>query len=201
MSQHKPDNAGSLNHAPEMTRDQLQIALNFAATKGKEAEKFCMILYLGRLCGLRIGEIAKLKVSDILHPNHTVKEQVTLTKHVTKGRRPRKAILNDFVMNELAGYLQHIRISDRALIGSQKGSHYTASSLTDKVNKFLEEAELYDVTSHSMRRGFITELLLANKPLPVVMEIVGHAQMSTTQRYARAPDTYKREAVALMNDV
>lgn len=52
---------------------------------------------------------------------------------------------------------------------------------------------LTDVTPHSLRHSAATQMLSSGIPLPVVQEILGHAQISTTQIYARVLEEYLKK--------
>jgi integrase/recombinase XerD len=57
---------------------------------------------------------------------------------------------------------------------------------------------LYGCSSHSGRRTFITKLSSKSVPLKVLMEMVGHRNLQTTQRYIDVTTDMKRAAVELV---
>lgn len=82
-----------------------------------------------------------------------------------------------------------------ALIASQKGGHFTANSLCQLFGEIYREAGVSGATSHSGRRGFITKLAHSGVSAKVIMELVGHKYLTTTQRYIEVTDDMKRNAV------
>jgi integrase/recombinase XerD len=60
------------------------------------------------------------------------------------------------------------------------------------------KAFMLNATSHSGRRGFITELANYSVGIKVIMELAGHRQLGTTQRYINVTPEQKRNAVELI---
>jgi integrase/recombinase XerD len=61
-----------------------------------------------------------------------------------------------------------------------------------------KNAGLDGASSHSGRRSFITKLSAQSVPLKVLMEMVGHRNLQTTQRYIEVTPDMKRAAVELI---
>jgi integrase/recombinase XerD len=60
------------------------------------------------------------------------------------------------------------------------------------------KAFMLNASSNSGRRGFITELANHSVGIKVIMELAGHSQLGTTQRYINVTPEQKRKAVELI---
>jgi integrase/recombinase XerD len=157
---------------------------NFIRAK-RHSERNLAIYLLTRRAGLRIGEVSKLKMTDVLDAKGQLKEVITLRSAVTKGNKVREAYLsNPELRSALVQYIsKRPKYKCDALFVSQKLVAFTPKSLAHTMNKLYTEAGFYGASSHSGRRGAASSLL--NKGLDVVslMRFLGHANVSTTQEY------------------
>jgi integrase/recombinase XerD len=155
-----------------------------------------MMLKLLHGAGLRVGELAALQIKDVVNVDGSIRDQVILQPHQTKGHRQRVVYLNDKLQLELADYLQTVDQRGR-LFKTQKRDHFTANTLQSVVTSLYRRAGLVDCSSHSGRRSFITKLASAGVSARVLQELAGHQNLATTQRYIDVTDAMKRRAVEL----
>lgn len=160
------------------------------------AHRNAMMLKMLHGAGLRVGELAALLVSDVVNVDGSIRDQVILQPHQTKGHRQRVVYLNDKLQLELADYLQTVDQRGR-LFKTQKRDHFTANTLQAVVTCFYRRAGLVGCSSHSGRRSFITKLASAGVSARVLQELAGHQNLATTQRYIDVTDAMKRLAVEL----
>lgn len=158
-----------------------------------------MLSYMG---GLRVGEIAALKVGDVLDSEGRVREQVRLSAAITKGGHARTAFVNDRLRKELERYTDSLsdkqRQSERPLLVTQKGKPFTANVLCQLMGGLYKQAGFDGASSHSGRRWFITKLAHNGVSAKVIMTLAGHKHLGTTQRYIDVNDDMLRKAVALI---
>ena len=169
-------------------------------TKTKNAHRNRAILLLTHLAGMRIGEVAAVRVCDVLASDNTVRDEINLSAAQTKGTRSRSVLLNERMRAELASYMQTIRVTDskQALFCSQRSAAFSANSLTQVVNGIYRQAGLDGASSHSGRRGFLTNLAEKGVSVRVMMALAGHRNMATTQRYIDLRPGVLRNAVELV---
>ena len=185
--------------AKTLNERELQRLLDYVA-KTKNAKRNRTILLLTHLAGMRIGEVAAVRVCDVLAMDGSVRDEINLTAAQTKGNRSRSVLLNERMRGELASYVQSLRYKDtkQALFSTQRSAAFTANSLTQIVNGIYKQAGLDGCSSHSGRRGFLTNLAEKGVSVRVMMALAGHRNMATTQRYIDLRPGVLRNAVELV---
>lgn len=158
-----------------------------------------MLSYMG---GLRVGEIASLKVSDVLSSDGLVREQIRLTAEVTKGGHARTVFVGEKLSKEIARYTATLsdkqRQPERPLLVTQKGKPFTANVLCQLMGEIYRQAGFDGASSHSGRRWFITKLAHSGISAKVIMTLAGHKHLGTTQRYIDVNDEMMRQAVSVL---
>ena len=187
------------NHARILSQSEFEQALE-TAKSSTYSNRDRLLLFLSHHGGMRVGEIASLRHSDVLTINHQVKDIIRLSKAVTKGRQARDVMVSPVLAKELASfYAQHTDLDlKQFVIVNRYNRPFSSNALSIHFLKLYDKAGLHDASSHSGRRGFITKLHHKGVPLRTIMELVGHRQMSTTQIYIDTDDAQKRNAVAML---
>jgi hypothetical protein len=72
---------------------------------------------------------------------------------------------------------------------------FTPSILRDRWNEVREKLDLKALTWHGLRATFATRLLRAKERIELVRDLLGHADIRTTERYAVVLENDKREAM------
>ncbi len=187
--------------AKVLTERELKRALAVAATR-RHADRDRLALLLTHWAGMRVCEVAALTRDKVLGPAGEVLEEWRLSSDQTKGDKGRVVFANAKLKRELAAYLQtHPSKDPKApVLMSQKGRDkgFSANTLCQLINTIYREAGIQGATSHSGRRGFITTLANGSVGIKTIMELAGHRQMSTTQRYIQVTPEQKRKAVELV---
>lgn len=132
-------------------------------------------------CGLRVGELTSLDVGAIDLENHQVRV-------LGKGNKERILPIGRQACSALHNYLDERGQPDQhaALFLNQRGGRLTARSVQRNLKKRLLQFNLpTDVTPHALRHSFATHLLDAGADLRVIQELLGHASLSTTQKYTK----------------
>lgn len=167
------------------------------ATVGNQrhaARNYTMLL-LTHLAGMRVGEVASLKIKDVLADDGTIRTEVLLKAEQTKGHEARVVVLNEKLRNQIAYYLHYTyKTKDlvavayaahpaKPLFYTQKSNGFTAASLTQYFFHLYRDAGFLNASSHSGRRTFITKLASKGVGVRVLMALAGHKNISTTQHY------------------
>jgi integrase/recombinase XerD len=151
--------------------------------------------------GMRVGEVASLKVSDVMNIDGSLKKEIRLSANQTKGSKGRVVLLPSRLLDELGIYLNQEKYKTRedSLFRSQKGNKgFSPDSLTHIFKKLYIRAGLENGSSHSGRRTFITSLASKGVSARVLQELAGHKHLSTTQRYIDINDEMMRRAIELI---
>ncbi|WP_299146781.1 site-specific integrase [uncultured Tateyamaria sp.] len=162
-----------------------------------------LAVMLSHYAGLRVGEIATLTWEQLLDVNGSIRSQFYLNAADTKGKEARLVHVNAKLMAELVTAQNLIKSRNRSdvtgpIIASQRGGHFSANSLAQVFARLYAGVGFTDASSHSGRRWFITELAKKGVTSKTIMELAGHKQLTTTQRYIEVTDQMKAQAVQLL---
>ena len=143
-----------------------------------------LILLYG--AGLRIGEalaLTKAEVDDLLKSG---RDTLAVTG---KGNKTRLVPLLPQALQALKSYrdacpwLAAAKPSDRVFMGARGGA-LDPAIVQKRVREIRRDLGLAEsVTPHALRHSFATHLLGAGGDLRTIQELLGHASLSTTQRY------------------
>lgn len=189
-----------MKQAKVLTEKEFKRALAICETM-QNGKRNRLMLLLSHYAGLRVGEIASLKWSDIMDRDEKPKSMFYLKAENTKAKEARQVHVNARLQRELITYWMQLhrwkKISD-PVIQSQKGGAFTGNSLVQAFSRIFHAAGIDDASSHSGRRWFITKLAHSGISPKVIMELAGHKQLTTTQRYIDVTDEQKRNAVEVL---
>jgi integrase/recombinase XerD len=167
----------------------------------KHAGRNRLALMLSHLAGLRVGEIAALTVWDVIDSESKVRQQLRLRAEITKGGQARVVFLNEKLRREVERYRTEWledRDADAPLLLTQKRTAFSPNTLCQLLGQLYRQAGLDGATSHSGRRWFITRLAHSGVSPKVIMTLVGHRNLTTTQRYIEVRDEMMKAAVDLL---
>jgi integrase/recombinase XerD len=181
--------------------EELERVLDYVKLS-KYAQRNRAILLLTHWAGLRVGEVAALRMCDVLDANLTVKSEIRLSAEQTKGAIARTVFVNEKLRIELQNYADTLKTRDPfwTFFPTQKFPRrgFTPNTLTQHMNAIYRQCQIEGATSHSGRRSFITNLASKGIGVRVLMSLAGHKNISTTQAYIDVNDDMKRRAVELI---
>jgi len=189
-----------VKQAQVLTEQDMKRVLKRCGPYGFGPRNRCMMM-LSWLGGMRVGEIAALKVGDVLSPDAQVRDEIQLKADQTKGSYGRTVLVNSQLKAEIATYLRTAKEApERAcpLIPSKSGRHFSANGLCHRFLELYDEVGLDRATSHSGRRTFITTLAHKGVNVRVLAELAGHRSIAVTQRYIDLNEKVLRAAVELL---
>ncbi len=137
-------------------------------------------------CGIRVSEIEALNISGIDFKEH-------LVRVIGKGNKERLVPIGRTALKAVRNYLdaiQYIRKKkgdypkNEPLFVNSRGGRLSARSIGRIIKRYAIESGLTsEISPHSMRHTFATHLLDGGADLRSVQELLGHASLSTTQKY------------------
>lgn len=178
---------------------ELRRVLDHVATRPHAARNRAIVL-LTHWAAMRIGEVAALRVGDVLGRDGTIRTEIRLDAARTKGRQARTVYVSDKLRKELAAYVKSLGdapASEAPLFSTQKRTAFSANSLCQAVNMIYARSGMEGATSHSGRRSLITTLAQKGVGVRVLAAIAGHRDIRVTQAYIDVNDGMMRAAVEL----
>jgi integrase/recombinase XerD len=150
------------------------------------------LLELGYGAGLRVSELCGLGLTDLLLPE-------SLVRIVGKGGKQRLVPIGRTTIGAVSVYLHSLRptldhgqTGGRVLLNA-RGEPLTRVGAWGIVKRATERAGITKrVTPHTLRHSFATHLLEGGADLRAVQEMLGHADLSTTQIYTHVDREYLR---------
>jgi integrase/recombinase XerD len=136
--------------------------------------------------GLRVTELVSLNVDDVNLAS------ATLRVVRPKDRRERLVPIHDRAIEPLRDYLERGRMQllrdaeERALFLNHRGRRLTRQGLWLIVKHYVREVGIREeVTPHTLRHTFAAHLIERKADLEYIQELLGHANISTTQVYTQ----------------
>ncbi len=137
--------------------------------------------------GMRRGELFSLRWDDV----DLTRRLITVTAQAAKSRKIRHIPTNDLVLEVLrdggAGYVFPSPVTGKALTDIKKS--WAA---------LCKEAQVSGFRFHDCRHDFASRLVMAGVDLNTVRELLGHADLKMTLRYAHLAPAHKASAVAVL---
>lgn len=177
-----------------LSRDEIIRLLKIILTN-RYAKRDTVLVLMSFGLGLRVMELAGLKLYHVFNEDESINENISLT--VTKGDHKRMVYLPDDkrIYIALKEYLQErkqdaikkrIQFSlNQPLFLSQKGIAFTNYTLQKRFECLYKMAGIYGASSHSGRRTFATRLIEAGADLKSISTLMGHSSVAMTAEYVQ----------------
>jgi site-specific recombinase XerD len=149
---------------------------------------------LAYACGLRAEELVSLELASVDFDSEAVRVE-------GKGGRTRIVPAGEHALRALDRYLTQARPAldagaSPALFLSKSGRRLSTSDVRRRLRAWARQASAVDVHPHALRHSFATHLLEGGADLRAIQELLGHADISTTQVYTRVEASRLRSAYA-----
>jgi len=133
-------------------------------------------------CGLRVSEVARLRLADL------DQEQQSLRIDQGKGRKDRMVSLSADALGALRTCLalRPAVVPDGLVFWHQKRPHRALSSkgIQQQIERYAKAAGI-KASCHSLRHTFASNLLEAGAEVITIKELLGHASIESSERYAK----------------
>lgn len=149
-------------------------------------EHKCWLL-LSFCCGLRISEVATIKIEDIYSEEHKL-------RILGKGNKERFTILPDIVIKFLRLFYKKKRFTHKKgylFIGQNINNHICERTIGNYFSSLKKEYNLPpEITEHSLRHSFATYFLMNGGDLLVLKSMMGHKSLNSTSIYVHLSQNF-----------
>lgn len=152
------------------------------------------ILELFYACGTRVSELINLKIGDLFFSEEIIRV-------FGKGSKERLIPIGSSAIKWIDQYLKRSRPllikklkSENYLFLNSRSSKLSRMGIWKIIDRYVKEAGIVkDVHPHTFRHSFATHLLEGGADLRAVQEMLGHADISTTQIYTHIDRDYIKQ--------
>lgn len=168
---HRPKNSKLLPNV--LSKEEIKLILQ--ATGNLKHKAMLSLIYS---CGLRRGELLKLRFCDI-----DANRRLVIIKQA-KGKKDRIVPLSEKILDILREYFKVYRPKHWLFEGQDGQSSYDERSLQNVLKQALQRSKINKpVTLHWLRHSYATHLLENGTDLRYIQEILGHNSSRTTEIY------------------
>jgi site-specific recombinase XerD len=181
---------------PRHLKDDQVMRLFAVITDLRDRAMFMLMLR----CGLRVQEVAELTVDAVEYGRRQI-----FVFH-GKGAKDRVVYMSEDACSAVLRYLEKRSSKAKALFlvqkGRMRGKPLSVRGIQKRIEYYARKSSL-DVSCHRLRHTMATQLLNADAGLPTIQDLLGHSQITTTQRYCRVAnlkvqrDYYKAMQIVL----
>jgi len=156
-----------------LTKEEVKKLMKAAKTK-----KSKLIISLMYACGMRVSELVNLKILDL-----EFDEKIGHIRQA-KGNKDRIFNIPDFLDKKLQKQASDQKENNQEYLFSGPKGKLSTRNIQKIVNKAAKDAEIKkQVHCHTLRHSFATHLLENQVDIRKIQELLGHADLSTTQIY------------------
>ncbi|MDQ2086820.1 tyrosine-type recombinase/integrase [Herbivorax sp. ANBcel31] len=150
------------------------------AIKNVKHKAIIMLIYSA---GLRVSEVAKLKVENI------DSERNLIFVKGAKGKKDRYTLLSNIALEILRDYFKLYKPESWLFEGAKEGKHITERSIQKVFGRAVFKVGIKKKASvHTLRHSFATHLLESGTDLRYIQELLGHESSKTTEIYTHVSE-------------
>ncbi|MEJ2347595.1 MAG: tyrosine-type recombinase/integrase [Patescibacteria group bacterium] len=142
----------------------------------RDDARIAAILEIILQTGLRISEVANLKLANVSNDKIKVEAYATQPERTIPFNRPAKEALD-----------QYLKIRPKTdspyVFVSKNGNPLAVRNIRAAIDRYMQKAEIPDYSVNDLRTTFLVENLKAGVDLILLSQVVGHKRLSTTERY------------------
>lgn len=180
-------------HLPDFFYED-ELTQLFEANKGTDPKSIrnMALLELLYATGIRVSECVSIELQDIdFH--------YSIIRVMGKGRKERIVPFGHYAHEALTNYIQQVRPllmkkkQHQRLFVNMRGGELTDRGVRHILNEMIEKASMHTkIYPHMLRHTFATHLLNNGADLRTVQELLGHANLSSTQVYTHVTKEHLR---------
>lgn len=184
-----------------LSKKEINIVLKEIKKKatGKKLSRDLCLMSLALSTGLRVSAITQINIDDIDFDSNTIKviEKGDKTRYINFGDNLKELIIKCIEDRERS----FSNITTDALFVSQWGKRMTTQAVRDLVAKYTAVIKGKHITPHKLRASTAMNLHGSGVDLLTIASILGHENVTTTQRYTQAYDDKKADAAKILDEL
>lgn len=185
-----------------LSAESVKCLLDQPDSSSREGLRDLVLLAFTYDTGARVSEVAGLKFKDIRF------EAPPIVKITGKGNKTRIVPLLPTTVSYLKEYIKRFSINlaesqEQYVFTNRSGGQLTRSGIKYILDKYVEMGREKNpllfpekISPHTLRHTKAMHMLQAGNNIVYIRDILGHADLNTTERYARADTKLKREALS-----
>lgn len=126
--------------------------------------------------GIRIGELAALRISDVEGDNLKIRPYEKHEERIVPLNKPAKEALERYLKIRP-------KVNDDRVFVTKTGKPFLIRNIRTAVERYFRLAEIKDAKVNDLRHTFVSHHLKHGVSLIVLSKILGHKRLSTTERY------------------
>ncbi len=144
----------------------------------KQNPRDALLFSFGIYTGLRISDILKFKVKDVIGNSYNIREKKTKKQKIYDFNNNLKKEINQYIAN---------MDPDEYLFKSREGKNksITRQRAYQVIKKACNDNKIYNVGTHTLRKTFGYHAYKNKKDVALLMDIFNHSNESITLRYIR----------------
>ncbi|WP_116127537.1 tyrosine-type recombinase/integrase [Lewinella sp. IMCC34183] len=145
--------------------------------------------------GLRLGEVCRLRLTDLLV------DRMQIYIHSGKGNKDRYTTLPQTLLSDLERYREEYR-PDYWLYEGREGGQYSVRSVQAIFKRAIKASGVNPyATVHTLRHSYATHLLERGVSLRHIQELLGHSSSRTTEIYTHVSSAEKQRIISPLDDL
>ncbi len=160
-----------------LTEEEMRALIDAVEIKDEPSRRDRAMIETLYSTGMRISELVGLGNDDVDYISGVVKVR-------GKGKKERLVPIGEHALKALRDYLSTRAKKAEAVFLNKNGTRLSDRAVRDCIDKYLKRTSIaHGVSPHTLRHSFATHLLDRGADLRSVQELLGHANLSTTQIY------------------
>lgn len=170
-----------------LTCEEVELLIKQPDEKVWQGARDRAILEILYASGLRVSELCSLDI-------HSVDDRVV--RVMGKGGKERVVPIGEEAINALDHYLNfRDKIEQQPLFINNRGKRIDRNAVWKMIKEYAKKAGIEkNISPHTLRHSFATHLLDNGADLRIIQEMLGHASISSTERYTHVSQSKLREA-------
>lgn len=152
----------------------------------REDPRISAVIELLLQTGIRIGELANLRIGDIADSELKIQKQGNHQARNLPLNKPAKIALERYLLTKPES-------KDNHLFLTKTGRPLLIRNIRSAIDRYFRLAEIKEASVNSLRHTFVAHHLLSGASVALVSKLAGHKRLSTTEKYLDILKTEKNE--------